>query len=158
MPVNSEASSKTRGNGIVYGYGTHVMIDGTECDVKRLDDIRFIYQFLNQLPDKIEMRKIMPPYTFYHDGAGVKEDRGFSGIVIIAESHISIHTYPEKGFLTFDLYSCKKFDTEKTMNYVIKAFGIQKPETRIFNRGREFPKDIKCAAHIVEKDREKLSQ
>ena len=38
------------------------------------------------------------------------ESYGYSSFVMIAESHISIHTFPELGYFSFDCYSCKDFD------------------------------------------------
>lgn len=138
------------------GYGPHLMLDGYGCDEKRLDDIKFIYAFLSNFPKLINMRKIMPPYVFYHDGGNKPEDRGFSGIVIIAESHISIHTYPSKGFVVMDIFSCKEFDTTKAVDIIVKAFNIEKCETKITMRGREFPKNIELATQIVKEDRTRI--
>ena len=47
--------------------------------------------------------KIMPPYVFRYHGE-VPEDWGVSGVVLIAESHISIHTFPDKGYLSLDIF------------------------------------------------------
>jgi S-adenosylmethionine decarboxylase len=48
---------------------------------------------------------------------------GFSSIAMIAESHLSLHTFPEEGFYTFDCYSCKDFDDTKIKEILFNAFG-----------------------------------
>ncbi|MFN3406957.1 MAG: S-adenosylmethionine decarboxylase [Caldimicrobium sp.] len=86
-----------------YGFGQHLIIDGYGANSEKLMDLDFIYNFLNKYPEDIQMTKIMPPYVFkYH--APNPEDWGISGFVIIAESHISIHTFPEKQYLSIETF------------------------------------------------------
>ncbi|MBI4439150.1 adenosylmethionine decarboxylase [Candidatus Woesearchaeota archaeon] len=157
MPETGDVSSnkqiQKRPKGVKYGFGPHLTLDGYECDSNKLDDMNFLYGFLDTMPERIGMTKLMPPYILYYDGKDKPEDRGFSGVVIIAESHISIHTYPEKRFLTFDIYSCKIFDIEKTAEYVSKAFGIGNYDKKVTKRGREFPKDMESVEGIIDHDR-----
>ena len=76
-----------------FGFGVHLMVDGYGCDRAGLEDMGRIYNFLDAYPAEMEMTKIMPPYVFRYTGT-VPEDWGVSGFVLIAESHISIHTFP----------------------------------------------------------------
>ncbi len=154
--TSSDKQISKRGKfGVKYGFGPHLTLDGYDCDPRKLDDMNFLYGLLDTLPGMIGMTKIMPPYILYYDGKDKPEDRGFSAVVIIAESHITIHTYPEKRFLTCDIYSCKNFDIEKTVEYVVKAFSIGSHSKRVMNRGREFPKDMNLVESIVNHDRSK---
>jgi S-adenosylmethionine decarboxylase len=99
----------------------------------------------------------MPPYVFKY--TGVKpEDWGLSGFVLIAESHISVHTFPEKSFLSVDIFSCKHFDIEFSKRYLVDVFGIQKTESNVLDRGTEFPKEINGAARIVRADRMRVAR
>ena len=59
---------------------------------------------------------------------------GYSTIVMIAESHLTIHTFPEEGFYTFDIYSCKCFPYEKVLEVLEQFFGPQKMSTHIIER------------------------
>lgn len=47
---------------------------------------------------------------------------GYTTVVVIAESHLTLHTFPEESFFTFDCYSCKDFDAEAVIDEVLKAF------------------------------------
>ena len=49
---------------------------------------------------------------------------GYSTFVMIAESHLSLHTFPEAGFLTFDCYSCTGFDHETALAVLDQNFGL----------------------------------
>jgi S-adenosylmethionine decarboxylase len=124
-----------------FNFGPHLMLDLAECDQRKINDLDFIFNFLNTLPDKIGMVKITQPYVFPYSGL-VPEDKGITGYVIIAESHLSIHTFVEKGYAFIDLFSCKPFDTDMAKNFIIQAFLSKKPEVYIIERGKGFPRNI----------------
>lgn len=139
------------------GFGPHLMLDGYGCDKAKLQDLNLIYRILDELPARIGMTKIMPPYVFKY--SGVKpEDWGLSGFVLIAESHISIHTFPEKNFVSVDIFSCKAFDSEFGSAYIKEAFEMAKVEMTLIDRGTEFPKDVHGAAQLVRADRRRVSR
>ncbi len=138
-----------------YGFGAHLMLDGYGCAREQLEDLSLIYNFLSEYPAKIEMTKIMPPYVFRYDARN-PEDWGISGFVLIAESHISIHTFPEKNYLSLDIFSCKEFDSKRAISYVKQLFGVQKSEVKLLDRGLEFPKDIRRSARLVQEERHRL--
>ncbi len=135
-----------------FGFGVHLMIDGYGCDRPRLEDMGLIYSFLDEYPTEMDMTKIMPPYVFRYNGV-VPEDWGVSGFVLIAESHISVHTFPEKQYLSLDMFSCKPFDTDQAVEYVKNYFDMQKCEVKVLDRGQEFPNTIKESAQVVRMDR-----
>lgn len=137
---------------IEYGFGQHLMMDGYGCDREKLMDIDGIYNFLSSYPEEINMTKIMPPYVFKYAGL-VPEDWGISGFVIIAESHISVHTFPDKSYLSVDIFSCKQFDGQAAINYISKLFDIQKVEVKFVDRGLEFPKVIRKVHNFISSER-----
>ena len=122
-------------------FGPHLMLDLSECVQGKINDLDFIFNFLNTLPDKIGMVKITQPYVFPYSGL-VPEDKGITGCVIIAESHLSIHTFVEKGYAFIDLFSCKPFDTDMAKDFIIQAFLSKKPEVHIIERGKGFPRNL----------------
>jgi S-adenosylmethionine decarboxylase len=137
------------------GFGQHLMLDGYGCNQDLLQDIGLIYNFLDECPERIKMTKIMPPYVFRYEGIK-PEDWGISGFVLIAESHISIHTFPEKGYLSLDIFSCKHFEIEDTIVYLKETFQMSKYEHNLLNRGNDFPKNIKLAKNYVSNDRVRI--
>ena len=117
-------------------YGQHLMVDGYEADFECLRDVGHIFRFLNDFPGLIGMRKI----GFPHLASFSNEDiAGVTGFVLIMESHISIHTYSNKNFLTADVYSCKPFDEQVAIRYLQQAFFIKRLDVKLANRGLEFP-------------------
>lgn len=138
-------------------FGPHLMLDCYGCPRERLEDLDLVYKILDQYPDAIGMHKIMPPYVFRYSGLK-PEDWGISGVVLIAESHITIHTFPEKGYASIDVFSCKEFDLEYATNYIIQAFDAKSFERNHINRGRDFPKDIGVALRLTKEERKERYQ
>jgi S-adenosylmethionine decarboxylase len=137
------------------GFGQHLMLDGYDCNPNLLQDLGLIYNFLDECPERIKMTKIMPPYVFKYEGIK-PEDWGISGFVLIAESHISIHTFPEKKYLRMELFSCKKFDLNDTISYLKETFQMTRYEHNLINRGNDFPRHVTLAKNFVAKDRLKI--
>jgi len=101
------------------------MLDLSQWDQERIGDLDFIFNFLNILPDKIGMTKITQPYVFPYSGK-IPEDKDITGFVVIAESHLSIHTFVDKGYAFVDLFSCKPLVSFKSvyMNHCEQSFTL----------------------------------
>ncbi len=142
-------------NNPVPGFGLHLTLDGYGCSYERLTNLDAIYQFLDHCPDVIHMTKIMPPYVFKYHGK-VPEDWGLSGFVLIAESHISIHTFPDRAYLSLDIFSCKDFDYQQAMAYATELFGITRHEMNLLDRGLEFPRKVRSVERILRQERDQM--
>ncbi len=115
----------------------HLIIDGYGGDPHKMQDVDFIDQLLNAYPARIGMTKISPALVSRYVGPKV-EDWGVSGFVLIAESHISIHTFPERSYINIDIFSCKEFDTDYAIKDLKENFGLSEVRTYILSRGLEF--------------------
>ena len=62
------------------------------------------------------------------------EAYGYSTFVMIAESHLSIHTFPELNYVSFDCYSCKDFDHEKVEEIIRKHFSVTRYNAQVCPR------------------------
>ncbi len=139
----------------LFGFGSHLMIDGHHAEKSKLEDKEFIHGLLEKLPLEMDMHKIMPVHVMDVTGSH-PEDSGITGVVIVAESHIAIHTFPEKRFVSLDVFSCKDFDTQKAVSSLVEAFQIGRFETHLINRGKEFPHDLPSIERILAGDRSYL--
>lgn len=115
----------------------HLIIDGYCGNKDRLQDLELVYSVLDEYPTRIAMTKIMPPYVFRYVGAK-PEDWGISGFVLIAESHITIHTFPAKGYVNVDIFSCKEFDADQALAYVRDRLALGQVAHRVLERGLEY--------------------
>ncbi len=112
----------------------HLIIDGYVANCEKLQDEKFILHILETYPEKIGMVKISSPYVLRYMGKNPKE-WGLSGFVLIAESHISIHTFPEYSFVNIDVFSCKDFEPERVVEDIKNYFELKEMRTYIIDRG-----------------------
>ncbi len=122
-------------------FGPHLMLDCSGCDLEKISNVEYVFNFLNTLPERIGMTKITQPYVFPYAGL-VPEDKGITGTVIIAESHITFHSFTDKDYFFFDVFSCKHFDVDIVAQMVIEAFGVQNVERHDAMRGANFPRTL----------------
>ena len=80
------------------------------------------------------MTKITQPYAFKYEGL-VPEDKGITGFVVIAESHISVHTYPEIGLLMVDILTCGKTHPREGLSVFERKLSHERVEIRELRRG-----------------------
>ncbi len=121
-------------------FGEHLTIDGYGGKQELLDDENIILKALDQLPAAIGMKKLAEPSVYRAPSNNEKDPGGWSGFVIIQESHISIHTFPGRGFVSADVYTCKNgLDTDFIVNYFKDIFKLQDIEQNFIIRGKKYP-------------------
>ena len=121
----------------------HLVIDGHNVNPEILQNQSLISKFLEEFPNKIGMVKLMNPQVNRYEGTN-SQDWGISGFVIIAESHISVHTFPERKYINIDVFSCKNFDVEKTISQVKSYFKLENVKFWTINRGIDSTPPNKC--------------
>ncbi len=132
----------------------HLVIDGYGCDPGQLADMEHVRRFLDAYPDAIGMNKISVPSVQTYRGP-VPEDWGVSGFVIIAESHISVHTFPDRAYVNVDIFSCKEFDAAQALEEIRALFTMTKSNHWVLDRGLEHLNPA-TAEQVVEAEREAL--
>jgi len=105
--------------------GRHLMLDLFDCPKEKLSSLSFITSFLEKFPGEIDMHAISPAYVFTREEEG---ESGISGVILIAESHITVHTFPSKNMAFVDVFSIKEFDLSFVSNYLVNYFEAQKHE------------------------------
>ena len=115
----------------------HLVVDGYGADPERLTDEDLLFAFLDEYPAVIGMTKMITPQVYTYRGK-TAEDWGLSGFVLIAESHISVHTFPDRGYVNIDIFSCKEFDSDASLEDVKKTFGLSNVRVWTMDRGVEF--------------------
>ena len=114
----------------------HLVVDGYGADPEKLKDVDLVHTFLDEYPSAIGMTKIVPPQVYTYRGQ-TPEDWGVSGFVLIAESHISIHTFPDRGYVNIDVFSCKEFDARASLEDVKRTFSLTEVKVWTLDRGLE---------------------
>lgn len=123
-------------------YGLHLTLRLSQVErLGVLDGAKPLADLLTTLVDRIGMRILAGPLVGEENG--VPEKRGWSGVVILYESHAAIHTYPELGEAFLDIFSCRWFDIDtitQTLGEFLGSFTIS--EQHLFDRGVHWGPDI----------------
>ncbi len=121
-------------------FGEHITIDGYGGNEKLLNNKKLILSCLNNLPTILGMKKISKPEVYFVKGNNKKDPGGWSGFVVIEESHISIHTFPRRRFISADVYSCKNdMNLALIKRYFKQKFELKELETNFIKRGTRYP-------------------
>ncbi|MEQ8664740.1 MAG: adenosylmethionine decarboxylase [Rhodospirillales bacterium] len=108
--------------------GTHLLVD--LWDASRLDDPEHIDRELRRAAETAGATILHSHFHHFTPNDGV------SGVVVLAESHISIHTWPERGFAAIDIFMCGDCDPADAVPVLRDAFGPGRIELEENRRGR----------------------
>jgi S-adenosylmethionine decarboxylase len=120
----------------VFGY--ELLLDCYECKPEVCGELEHCYSYLDKLVDFIGMKKQSPPSIFRTDRKSFPDKAGLSGWVPLAESSIVIHTLSKKSFISVDVYSCKKFNPEKVIEFTQQYFEPKKIGRQFILRGQRY--------------------
>lgn len=129
-----------QGGGDTCNFGVHLTLDGYGGNPEKLNDPELVKRVLDELPVQTGMEKMIEPVVEYVEPRNIKDSGGYSGFVMIMESHISIHTFPKKKFVSIDAYTCKNdMDKDAIVQYFREKFDLEDTEVQFFKRGLRFP-------------------
>jgi len=121
-------------------FGEHVTIDGYGGDPAKLNDDKLILSVFSELCELLHMHPLMEPHLLSAPDNQIKDPGGWSGFVIIAESHIGVHTFPKRRFISADVYTCQNgMDYSLVENYFKDKFSLEEVETNFIKRGLKYP-------------------
>ena len=121
-------------------FGIHIMIDGYNAPRQLLANRAYLWSLLEDLPKLIGMHSIAEPQLVEVGELNPKDPGGLSGFVMIAESHISFHTFPARGFVTMDLYTCQSgIDHESVIGLLKSSFALKDADVFVQERGMRYP-------------------
>ena len=89
-----------------------------------------LVRLLNELPEKIGMHLLAGPVVV----RGAPENPGWTGFAIIDKSHIVVHTFDDNGLASVDVFSCRPFDADRALRYVIGLLDLTKVKWRVIMR------------------------
>lgn len=114
--------------------GTHLIIDAYGCK-QNLDNVKKIKNLLNDLVDMVGMKKLSNAKVVFYE-AEKPINSGVTGIILLNESHISIHTYSNRDEIYMDIFSCRPFDPDNVKKYLKDFFKIDKLKQKVIRRGK----------------------
>ena len=112
----------------------HLMLELYNCDRELLSNEPLLRRVLDEYPTRVEMEKVSPVHLYDIETSNPL-DAGMSGFVVIAQSHISMHAWPEYGEVDIDICSCKEFSQEDAIAFAKEMFQSDDVEAHFVIRG-----------------------
>ncbi len=133
----------------LHALGTHLLVELRDCNPKIIKDLAKVK---NALVSAAKEAKATIIDISFHEF----NPFGISGMVIIAESHLSIHTWPEYGYAAVDIFTCGDLiKPEVAASFLIREFECKTPSIVELKRGilsptgQKFPHKVADAALVA---------
>ena len=109
--------------------GRHLIVDMTGLSPAVLRDGDRIMRVLK---DALALAGFHPIRSVEHHF--VERGAGFTGMVLLAESHAAVHTYPEREYLALDIFACGSIDPSSVMDALVSELGPVRVDVRTLTR------------------------
>jgi S-adenosylmethionine decarboxylase len=111
-------------------YGKHYLVDLKQCDPKTIEEVAITREIFLEAAREANATVMG---ELFHQFQPV----GVSGVLLIAESHISVHTWPEDCFASVDIFTCgEEMDPEKAIEVLTRGFRAERVDVTVHERGR----------------------
>jgi S-adenosylmethionine decarboxylase len=124
-------------------YGQHLLAEYFGCDPQVLNDPIGVEEKMRQAAVAAGANIVA---SAFHRFA----PQGVSGVVVIEESHLSIHTWPETGYAAVDFYTCGQCLPERSHRMLLSALRASGAEVMLVERGLECGHALKLRRHYYE--------
>ncbi|MBL4708599.1 MAG: adenosylmethionine decarboxylase [Flavobacteriales bacterium] len=109
--------------------GIHILMEFNECPFDVLDNLEELEQSLNEAARAADATIIK---SIFHQFS----PQGVTGVVVVAESHLAIHTWPEYNYAAVDFFTCNlSMDYMKTYNLLVQHLKSTKHSYQTIKRG-----------------------
>ncbi len=110
--------------------GVHIILELRECNAQLLNDYEFVRSTLIDAANSVGATIVGESFHRF-------QPIGITGVLAIAESHISIHTWPEYCYAAADIFTCgTSFSPREAANLLIRRFQSRDPDILELERGK----------------------
>ncbi len=123
--------------------GAHLLAEYHGCDRARLDDTGRVEQMMRAAAAAAGATVVAVCFHRF-------SPQGVTGVVVVEESHLSIHTWPEHGYAAVDFFTCGVCDPEAAHRVIADGLGAGRAELLTVERGLVGARSMRVGAHRVE--------
>ncbi len=114
--------------------GIHIVGDLKGVERNRISDVNSLREIMESAVKRSKLTKIR---SYYHQFS----PDGVSGVILLAESHLSFHSWPEYGLIAVDIFTCGPTENaEEAMEYIIDKLSPSSIEYKRIERGIDYPR------------------
>lgn len=128
--------------------GKHLLLEFYDCPAPLLSDPQQIADILEKAAEVMQATVVSSDFHHF-------SPLGVSGVVIIQESHLTIHTWPEYGYAAVDIFTCGEIKMEQGVVFLKEKLQAKTLERQEFQRGKLPVTKISAAKGIEKENRGK---
>jgi len=122
--------------------GRHIIVDMFNVNNEKLNNINANNECLAQWDSYVKQCFVDANITLLETSWHNFDKKGaFTVVYLLAESHLSIHTWPEHNYIALDVFTCGSSDTQLVVDKIVKYFEPKKIDTKKMNRGEILTKN-----------------
>ncbi len=123
--------------------GMHIIMELYGCPAELIAEVKPVKKIFDFIIDHAGINRISEAYHQF-------EPYGVTGIILLAESHISVHTWPEAGYVAMDVYTCGSEEKAlKAARIATKLFRAKKVLRKEISRGLEHESSLASVASVA---------
>ena len=111
--------------------GRHLLADFFGVEPARLTSQELLSECLLSAARECSLTPVAGPVFHTFPGGGI------TGVLLLAESHISLHTYPEGGYVAVDVFTCGRVDPRAALTPFRRAFSPRQDRVTVVPRGAD---------------------
>lgn len=109
--------------------GYHTLVELYECNSEKINNTNFVKE---TLLEATKIANLSVVKTVLHNFNPI----GVSGVIVIEESHVAIHTWPEYNYVALDFFTCNtSYNLSESIKYIKNKFNSKKIEIKELKRG-----------------------
>jgi S-adenosylmethionine decarboxylase len=112
--------------------GVEWIVDAWGCDPAALRDLRALRALFARAVEELGLTPVAPPVWHEFPGQG-----GVSGLLLLAESHLACHTFPEAAYASLNLYCCRPRPAWDWQARLRETLGAARVQVRALHRGAD---------------------
>jgi S-adenosylmethionine decarboxylase len=114
--------------------GCEWLVDAHGCDPAALRSLETLQRLFGRVVEELRLQPVAPPVWHQFPDAG-----GITGVVVLSESHLACHTFPERGFAAFNLYCCRPRPAWPWAERLTEVLGADDVRVTMQSRGAAVP-------------------
>ncbi|MBA7630658.1 S-adenosylmethionine decarboxylase proenzyme [subsurface metagenome] len=123
------ATSGSSSSGLSKEFGSHFLVELINCTPDRLRKVKDVKQIMRQVIQKSKSTMVRSSFHQF-------QPEGVTGMILIRESHIAIHTWPEEGYVAADIFTCgQEMDPYIAIEVMKDRFEAMEVRYQIIKRG-----------------------
>ena len=122
----------------MHALGRQLLIELKDCNVEVLNNQDYLRQCLHEAAEQIGATVVNECFHTF-------SPQGISGVLVISESHICVHTWPEHGYAAIDIFTCGDLvKPELAVNLLVEKLGSKNPSFIELKRGILQDNPVSC--------------